>query len=139
MDVLNTIGARECRADTSMAGRPGRALADRAVDTLRATMPRVHSEADLDKIAAAIRKWGWTMPVLVDEEGVLIAGHARVGAAAKLGLEIDPGDRCARLERGGEARLSPGRQSTGGAGELGSRSAPQRAARAQVQPVSTSI
>ena len=27
--------------------------------------PRLHSEADLDKIAASIRRWGWTMPVLV--------------------------------------------------------------------------
>ena len=52
--------------------------------------PRLHSEADLDKIAAAILAWGWTMPVLADEEGVLLAGHARVGAAAKLGLKSIP-------------------------------------------------
>jgi DNA modification methylase len=51
---------------------------------------RLHSEADIDKIAAAILKWGWTMPVLVDEEGVLICGHARIGAAAKLGLKSIP-------------------------------------------------
>jgi hypothetical protein len=51
---------------------------------------RVHTEADLAKIAASIARWGWTMPVLVDEEGVLIAGHARVGAAAKLGLTSIP-------------------------------------------------
>src|SRR5580704_14720798 len=89
MDVLNTIGAREYRADTSMAGRPGRALADRAVDTY-ANNARVHSEADLDKLAASIRKWGWTMPALVDEEGVLLAGHLRVGAAAKLRLPEVP-------------------------------------------------
>jgi len=55
-----------------------------------ATNPRHHSEADLDKIAAAIRKWGWTMPVLADEEGGLISGHARVGAATKLGLTSIP-------------------------------------------------
>ena len=41
---------------------------------------RVHSAADLDKIAASIRKCGWTMPVLADEDGVLLAGHARVAA-----------------------------------------------------------
>src|ERR1700739_3000371 len=52
--------------------------------------PRLHSEADLDKIGAAILNWGWTMPVLADEEGVLIAGHARVGAAVKLGLKTIP-------------------------------------------------
>ena len=42
-----------------------------------ANNPRLHSEADLDKIAAAIRKWGWTMPVLVDEEGGLICRRMR--------------------------------------------------------------
>src|SRR5215831_3741973 len=51
---------------------------------------RIHTEADLAKIAASIAKWGWTMPVLVDEQGVLIAGHARVGAATKLGLKSIP-------------------------------------------------
>src|SRR5882762_10666844 len=51
---------------------------------------RLHSEADLDKIAAAIRNWGWTMPVLADEDGVLLAGNARVGAAARLGLSAIP-------------------------------------------------
>src|SRR6266436_2611369 len=44
---------------------------------------RLHSEADLDKLAAAIRKWGWTTPVLVDEEGNLLAGHGRVAAAPR--------------------------------------------------------
>src|SRR4029077_10732752 len=43
----------------------------------------LHREADLDKIAAAIRRWGWTTPVLVDEAGVLIAGHGRVAAAPR--------------------------------------------------------
>src|SRR5467141_4570030 len=47
---------------------------------------RLHSEADLDKLAAAIRKWGWTMPVLVDEEGNLLAGHGRVAAAPRAGV-----------------------------------------------------
>src|SRR5207302_10536775 len=51
---------------------------------------RLHSEADLDKIAASIRAWGWTMPALVDEAGALIVGHARLGAARKLGLKSIP-------------------------------------------------
>jgi ParB-like chromosome segregation protein Spo0J len=51
---------------------------------------RLHSATDLDKIAASIRRWGWTMPVLADEQGELIAGHARIGAAAKLGLQSIP-------------------------------------------------
>ena len=48
--------------------------------------PRLHSEADVDKIAASIRRWGWTNPALVDENGTLIAGHGRVAAAVKLKL-----------------------------------------------------
>jgi DNA modification methylase len=39
---------------------------------------------------ASIREWGWTMSALVDEEGVLLAGHLRVGAAAKLRLPEVP-------------------------------------------------
>lgn len=38
------------------------------------------------QIAASIREWGWTVPVLVDEEGTIIAGHGRVLAAQSLGL-----------------------------------------------------
>jgi hypothetical protein len=33
---------------------------------------RLHSAADIDKIAASIRKWGWTMPVLAGRAGL---GH----------------------------------------------------------------
>ena len=53
-----------------------------------ANNPRIHSAADIDRIAASIQKWGWTNPVLVDEQGVLIAGHGRVAAGAKLRLTI---------------------------------------------------
>src|ERR1700741_2515769 len=53
-----------------------------------ANNPRLNTAADVERIAAAILKWGWTNPVLVDEQGVLIAGHGRVAAAAKLGLTV---------------------------------------------------
>jgi len=52
-----------------------------------ANNPRLHSEADLDRIAASILEFGWTMPLLVDEEGNLIACQARLGAGIKLGLQ----------------------------------------------------
>ena len=45
---------------------------------------RTHSAAQVDQIAASIREWGWTNPVLVDEVGTIIAGHGRVLAARKL-------------------------------------------------------
>ena len=51
---------------------------------------RLHSEADIDKLADSLRRWGWTNPALVDEEGNLLAGHGRVRAAAKLGLTSIP-------------------------------------------------
>ena len=47
---------------------------------------RTHSADQVAQIAAAIREWGWTVPVLVDEAGQLIAGHGRVLAAKSLGL-----------------------------------------------------
>jgi len=52
--------------------------------------PRTHTEHQVDQIAASIREWGWTMPVLVAEDGTIIAGHARVQAAQKLGIEEAP-------------------------------------------------
>ena len=51
---------------------------------------RTHADAQIDRIAASIREWGWTVPVLVDESGRLIAGHGRVRAAQKLGLPEIP-------------------------------------------------
>jgi ParB-like chromosome segregation protein Spo0J len=50
---------------------------------------RLHSDHQVAQIAASMREWGWTIPVLVDEHGGIIAGHGRVMAARKLGyLEV---------------------------------------------------
>lgn len=51
---------------------------------------RTHSDEQVAQIAASIREWGWTTPVLVDETGQIIAGHGRVMAARKLGLAEVP-------------------------------------------------
>jgi len=51
---------------------------------------RTHSEEQIDQIAASMKEWGWTNPVLVDEKGMIIAGHGRVLAARKLGVEKAP-------------------------------------------------
>jgi len=51
---------------------------------------RTHSDEQVAQIAASIREWGWTVPVLMDEDGGLIAGHGRVLAARKLGLAEIP-------------------------------------------------
>ena len=48
---------------------------------------RTHSPAQVEQLAASMKTWGWTNPVLVDEAGVLIAGHGRVLAAQSLGWD----------------------------------------------------
>jgi ParB-like chromosome segregation protein Spo0J len=57
---------------------------------LNARNARTHSEAQVDQIAASIHEWGWTCPILVTEQGVVIAGHGRLRAAGKLGLTEIP-------------------------------------------------
>lgn len=51
---------------------------------------RTHSDAQVAQIAASIKEWGWTVPILVDETGSIIAGHGRLLAAQKLGLAEVP-------------------------------------------------
>src|SRR5687768_10498815 len=52
--------------------------------------PRTHSDAQVAQIAASIREFGWSNPVLVDGANGIIAGHGRVLAARKLGLQRVP-------------------------------------------------
>lgn len=52
--------------------------------------PRSHSPAQVAQLAASIREWGWTIPLLIDENGQLIAGHGRLQAAQQLGIEQVP-------------------------------------------------
>jgi DNA modification methylase len=52
--------------------------------------PRTHTEEQVAQIAASIVEFGWTNPVLVGADGVIIAGHARLQAARKLGLSEVP-------------------------------------------------
>jgi len=46
---------------------------------------RTHSDEQVAQIAASIKEFGWTNPVLMDGENGIIAGHGRVLAARKLG------------------------------------------------------
>jgi len=51
---------------------------------------RTHSDEQIAQIAASIKEWGWTTPVLVDESGSIIAGHGRILAARKLQITKVP-------------------------------------------------
>ncbi len=58
------------------------------IDGLRpyAHNPKTHPEAQIDKIARSIEEFGWTVPILIDGDNSIIAGHGRLLAARKLGL-----------------------------------------------------
>ena len=62
---------------------------------------RTHSDEQVAQIAASIREFGWTNPVLVDGDNGIIAGHGRVLAARKLGMEEVP---CIELAHLSEAQ-----------------------------------
>ena len=51
---------------------------------------RIHSDDQVAQIAASIKEFGWTNPILVDGEAGIIAGHGRLAAARKLGLKKIP-------------------------------------------------
>jgi len=51
---------------------------------------RTHSDAQVAQIAASIKEFGWTNPILVDGDKGIIAGHGRLMAARKLGYDKVP-------------------------------------------------
>src|ERR1700733_11119651 len=51
---------------------------------------RTHSAAQVAEIAGSIRAFGFSSPILVGEDGDIIAGHGRLAAARKLGLAAVP-------------------------------------------------
>ncbi|MCE2646799.1 MAG: site-specific DNA-methyltransferase [Burkholderiaceae bacterium] len=51
---------------------------------------RTHSDDQVAQIAASIAEFGFTNPILAGSDGVIVAGHGRLAAAHKLGLEVVP-------------------------------------------------
>lgn len=62
---------------------------------------RTHSKAQIKQIAASIKEFGFTNPVLIDEAQTILAGHGRVEAAKLLKLEDVP---VVRIEHMSEAQ-----------------------------------
>jgi ParB-like nuclease family protein len=69
---------------TSMEFRPIEAL------KLNPRNPRTHSAKQIRQIAESIRTFGFVFPILIDEEGKILAGHGRYAAAKLLGLTEVP-------------------------------------------------
>ena len=72
-------------------------ITHRSVSTLTpwARNARTHSKKQIRQIAASIRQFGFTNPVLIDEAGTILAGHGRVAAAKLLGMGKVP---CLRID-----------------------------------------
>jgi site-specific DNA-methyltransferase (adenine-specific) len=51
---------------------------------------RIHSDEQVAQVAASIQEYGFTNPVLIDEDNGVIAGHGRLQAAKKLGMDVVP-------------------------------------------------
>ena len=51
---------------------------------------RTHDESQIKQICKSIKEYGWTNPVLIDEKGMIIAGHGRVEAGKKLDIKEVP-------------------------------------------------
>ncbi|MGC8518481.1 MAG: ParB/Srx family N-terminal domain-containing protein [Steroidobacteraceae bacterium] len=77
-------GAVAKAAPTQVEMRPVEALIPYARNA------RTHSDEQVANLAALIREFGWTNPILVDGENGIIAGHGRLAAARKLGLAEVP-------------------------------------------------
>ena len=75
-----------------MKSWPADKVERRAIETLipYARNARTHSDEQVAQIAASMREWGWTNPILIDEANGIIAGHGRVLAARQLGLTDAP-------------------------------------------------
>ena len=90
---LNRQALRRCgAADHVKIGGRNLAVEYRPASALIpfAKNARTHSDAQVAQIAASIREFGWTNPILVDGDNGIIAGHGRLLAARKLGMATVP-------------------------------------------------
>ncbi|MGI9398587.1 MAG: ParB/Srx family N-terminal domain-containing protein [Paracoccaceae bacterium] len=52
--------------------------------------PNIHSSEQIIQLANSIREWGFTVPILIDEKEVVLAGHGRLFAAKSLNMKTVP-------------------------------------------------
>lgn len=80
------------RPTPTIEGWPADSVERRPIASLvpYANNPRLHSPEQVAQLEASIREFGWTIPILLDEDGGIIAGHGRVMAAKGLGFTEAP-------------------------------------------------
>lgn len=74
-----------------------------------------HNDNAVDAVANSIREFGFKVPIVVDSEGVIVAGHTRYKAAQKLGLQTVP---CLVADDLNEEQISAFRLADNKVGEL---------------------
>jgi DNA modification methylase len=90
------MGKRHARHTRSAAveGHGSRALTvvsrPIAALTFNPQNPRLHTKKQLRQIAASIRAFGFNVPVLIDGQSQIVAGHGRVQACKELGIRVVP-------------------------------------------------
>lgn len=52
--------------------------------------PRIHPDKAIDSIEKSIKEFGWTNPILLSDDGYILAGHARLKAAKQAGIKTLP-------------------------------------------------
>lgn len=69
-----------------------KSVVNRKVDDLHPyeNNARVHSDGQIDQIIESIKQFGFTAPIIIDEENMILAGHGRYTAARKMELEAVP-------------------------------------------------
>lgn len=67
-------------------------IKDKQLSELRPNLnnARVHNEQQIQQIVSSIKEFGFTNPILIDENNSIIAGHGRLSAAKLIGLESVP-------------------------------------------------
>lgn len=60
---------------------------------------RTHTSKQIELVAKSIRQFGFNNPIIIDEEGSILAGHARHTAAQRLGLEEVPTIKLSHMNR----------------------------------------
>jgi len=71
---------------------PASSVERRSIDSLVPydRNPRMHPDSQIDQLANSITQWGWTVPILIDDASNVIAGHGRLEAAKRLGMDEVP-------------------------------------------------
>lgn len=84
--------AKQAAATAPIDGFTASKIVMRKVDDLKAypRNPRTHTPDQVDTLASMIKEFGFTQPALIDEDGMILAGHGRVMAMKKLGYAMIP-------------------------------------------------